>query len=58
MALFVGTIFGVFLAVLILKKDVDFFNPAILFAIIILSTYFLACCIFLICKLITRCGLL
>lgn len=43
MALFVGTIFGIFLAVLILKKDVDFFNPAILFAIIILSTYFLAC---------------
>lgn len=43
MALFVGTVFGVFLAFLILKRNVDFFHPAILFTIIILGTYFLAC---------------
>ena len=43
MAVFVGIIFVIFLVFLILKRNVDFFHPAILFTIIILGTYFLAC---------------
>ena len=43
MAAFVGILFIIYIIFLIRRKSTDFLDPSVLFTIIILATYFLAC---------------